>query len=414
MSMTAQPASSDSHRRAVRFSNIGHFYSHMFVLLYATIVLALEAKWNLSYGELLALALPGYALYGLAALPAGWLGDRWSAPGMMTVYFFGTGGAAMATGFATTPFHIGLGLACMGLFNSIYHPVGTSFVVRYATNRARALGFNGVYGTMGIACAAIIAGGLTDTLGWRAAFMIPGALCILTGIAFAIMVKRDTLAGAEAQTRLDPGVSRRQALRAMAVLGVAILFIGLMAQGLQVALPKVFAVRVDFVGDVGGEAGISGIAGLVTVALLVSAMGQLIGGALAERYSLKVVYVTMYVLIVPVAVLAAGWSGISVVAASAVMMLLLTASLPAENCLVAKFCPAAWHATAYGAKFVVGLGIGSLGVPLVGAIYDGTGGFYWFYVAFGVLSAATAAVGIFLPGDRAATPRPAQAGAAAE
>ncbi len=39
--MTAESASFDTRRRAVRFSNIGHFYSHMFVLLYATIVLAL-------------------------------------------------------------------------------------------------------------------------------------------------------------------------------------------------------------------------------------------------------------------------------------------------------------------------------------------------------------------------------------
>ena len=75
-----------------------------------------------------------------------------------------------------------------------------------------------------------------------------------------------------------------------------------------------------------------------------------------------------------------------------VMMLLLTASLPAENCLVARFCPAAWHATAYGAKFVLGLGVSSLALPMMGAIYDGTGGFYWLYVALGAAAALGAAV----------------------
>ncbi len=411
---SAQPAPFDYRPRAVRFSNIGHFFSHMFVLLYATIVLALEAKWKLPYGELLTLALPGFILYGVAALPAGWLGDRWSAPGMMAIYFIGTGAAAIVTGFATSPLQIGLGLALMGLFNSIYHPVGTSFIVRHSENRARALGFNGVYGTAGIACAAIIAGVLTDGFGWRTAFFIPGALCIVTGIVFLIMVPPGVLPAGERQTRLDPGVSRRQALRALLVLGVAILFIGLMAQGFQVAMPKVFAVRVSLLGDAGGEAGISGVAGLVTIALLFSAMGQLIGGALAERFPLKAVYLTMYVLIVPLALLAAGWSELPLVAASAVLMLLLTASLPAENCLVAKFCPAAWHATAYGAKFVVGLGIASLAIPMVGAIYDNTGGFYWFYVAFGILSAATVAVSVFLPGAKATAAVPAPVPGAAE
>ncbi len=408
--MTAEPASFDYRRRAVRFSNIGHFYSHMFVLLYATIVLALEAEWKLPYGELLTLALPGFVLYGIAALPAGWLGDRWSAPGMMAIYFIGTGAAAIATSFATSPLQIGLGLALMGLFNSIYHPVGTSFVVRYAANRARALGFNGVYGTVGIATAAIIAGTLTDGFGWRAAFVIPGVMCVLTGIVFMVMVPPGSLPAGDRQARLDPGISRRQALRALLVLGVAILFIGLMAQGMQVSMPKAFAVRVSFLGD----AGISGVAGLVTAALLFSAIGQLIGGALAERFPLKAVYLTMYVLIVPLALLTAGLTEMPMVAASALLMLLLTASLPAENCLVARFCPAAWHATAYGAKFVVGLGIASLAIPMVGAIYDNTGGFYWFYVVFGALSAATVAVSVFLPGEKATAAAPAALPGAAE
>lgn len=404
--MTVETGSFDYRKRAVRFSNVAHFYSHMFVLLYATVVLALEAEWKLPYGELLMLALPGFILYGIAALPAGWLGDRWSAPGMMAIYFFGTGGAAIATGFATSPWQIGLGLALMGLFNSIYHPVGTSFIVRHAVSRARALGFNGVWGTAGIACSAIIAGTLTDGFGWRAAFILPGVLCVLTGVAFFVMVPRGVLPAGEKQTRLDPGVSRGQARRALMVLAVAILFVGLMAQGIQVALPKVFAVRVTFLGDIG----LSGVAGLVTAALLVSALGQVIGGFLADRFPLKPVYLTMYVLIVPLALLAAGWSEFPLIAASAVLMLLLTAALPAENCLVARFCPAAWHATAYGAKFVIGLGIASLAVPMVGAIYDTTGGFYWFYVIYGALAAATVFVAAFLPGGKTAA-QPAAAAA---
>lgn len=409
--MTVESASFDTRRRAVRFANIAHFYSHMFVLLYATIVLALEAEWKLPYGELLTLALPGFMLYGIAALPAGWLGDRWSAPGMMAIFFIGTGAAAIATSFATSPLQIGLGLALMGLFNAIYHPVGTSMVVRHAANRARALGFNGVYGTAGIASAAIIAGTLTDGFGWRAAFVIPGVLCVLTGIVFMVMVPPGSLPAGDRQTRLDPGISRRQALQGLLVLGVAILFIGLMAQGMQVSMPKAFAVRVS---SLVGDGGISGIAWLVSAALLFSALGQLIGGALAERFPLKAVYLTMYVLIVPLALLTAGLTEMPLVVASATLMLLLTASLPAENCLVAKFCPAAWHATAYGAKFVVGLGIASLAIPMVGAIYDNTGGFYWFYVAFGALSAATVAVALFLPGEKATAAAPAALPGAAE
>ena len=80
MAMTSDPVTTAPHPRAVRFANVGHFYSHVFMLLYPTVVLALEVQWKLPYGELLALALPGFVLYGVAALPAGWIADRWSGP----------------------------------------------------------------------------------------------------------------------------------------------------------------------------------------------------------------------------------------------------------------------------------------------------------------------------------------------
>src|SRR5579863_4680184 len=111
------------------FSNLGHYYTHMFMLLYPTVVLALEKVFPLSYGELLSLSLPGFVLFGVAALPAGWLGDKWSEPGMLAVQFIGMGLAAILTGLANSPFMIGVGLSLIGLFASIYHPVGTSMIV---------------------------------------------------------------------------------------------------------------------------------------------------------------------------------------------------------------------------------------------------------------------------------------------
>jgi len=85
------------------FAAAGHAYAHLFMLLYPTVVLALGPAFDRPYGELLALATPAYVLFGAGALPAGWLGDRWSAFGMLVVFFVGTGAAAVLTGFATDP-----------------------------------------------------------------------------------------------------------------------------------------------------------------------------------------------------------------------------------------------------------------------------------------------------------------------
>src|SRR5260370_19774299 len=111
--MTARSA-----RLSMGFSNIGHFFSHLLMLLYPTVVLALEGRFGLTYGELLSLSIPGYILFGAAALPAGWLGDCWSPEGMMVLYFIGPGAAAVLTGFANGPVQLALRLPPLGPFGS--------------------------------------------------------------------------------------------------------------------------------------------------------------------------------------------------------------------------------------------------------------------------------------------------------
>ena len=123
--------------------NIGHFLDHLFTLIFATVAaLVLYREWGVGYAELLAYATPGFFAFGLFSLPAGWLADKWSRDGMMTVFFIGIGSTAIATSFAQTPLQIGFGLFAIGIFAAIYHPVGLAIVtmkwkntgMRIATN----------------------------------------------------------------------------------------------------------------------------------------------------------------------------------------------------------------------------------------------------------------------------------------
>ncbi|MBT5037799.1 MAG: MFS transporter, partial [Rhodospirillaceae bacterium] len=118
-----------SNRVGFGFLNIGHAYDHLFMLLFPTVVLGLEGTFERSYEELLALASPGFIAFAAGTLPAGWLGDRWSRSGMIAVFFIGIGASSILTGFASTPAEIAGGLTLIGIFASIYHPVGISMVV---------------------------------------------------------------------------------------------------------------------------------------------------------------------------------------------------------------------------------------------------------------------------------------------
>jgi FSR family fosmidomycin resistance protein-like MFS transporter len=379
------------------FSSVGHLFTHLLMLLYPTVVIALDGSWGMSYGQLLSLATPGFVLYGLAALPAGWLGDRWSAERMMVLFFLGSGAAAIATGLADGPWGLGLGLAAIGFFGSIYHPVGIAWLIRHAENRGRAIGWNGIFGSMGLGIAALVAGALTQWIGWRAAFIVPGALCLATGLALLLCMRSGTVVAASEDRKPTGAVDRADAIRVFIVLSVTMLGTGLLGQVLQVALPKVFVDRLP-----GIASGVLGAGGFVTVVFTVSAAMQLVGGWLADRYPSKPLYLVCFALQVPVFVAAVHLFDAPLVLAVTVAAVLGTMGGTAENVILARFTPARWRSTAFGAKFVIALGVSAAGVPLVGWSYDATGGFDQLFLVMAAITALTAVAALFLPGSRPA------------
>jgi len=379
---------------ALVFAGVGHFFAHLLMLLYPTVVLVIERRWGMSYGDLLSLSLGGFVLFGLGALPAGWLGDRWGAERMMVVFFVGAGGAAIATGFAGGPITVALGLAAIGLFGSIYHPVGTAWLIRNATNRGRALGWNGISGSIGLAVAPFIAGALAQVLSWRAAFIIPGALCSAIGLALLCMVRTGNVIAAAVDRRPEPPASRGDTVRTFIVLSFTMLVDGTISQAIPVALPKAFAAGLSRLTDGGTfDAG-----GFVTLVFLVAATGQLAGGWLADRFAMKAVYIFAWAVQAPLFFAAAQAQNVPLLATMMAVNYLGVLATPAENALLARYTPAKWRATAYGAKFVLALGVSTIGVKLVAITYDSTGSFAALWLALGGCAGFVALAPLFLPG----------------
>lgn len=388
------------------FAGVAHVYAHMFMLLYATVVLALEREWAMSYAELFALSIPGAIMFGAAALPAGWLGDRWSASGMMAAYFLGLGVATMATGFARTPFELGCGLTAIGVFAAIYHPVGIPWLICHAVNRGRALGWNGVAGSFGTAGAALVAGVLADLVSWRAAFIVPGAVCFATGLAFVAALKLGRIAEGGEDRVPAPPPAAADMKRAFAALALTVLCTGVIYQATSYALPKIFEERLA--GLLGGS--VLGVGGLVTACYLLSGLSQLIGGELADRFPLKPLYAVIQLAQVPVCAIGFALFGPALVPLAVLMLGLNVLSQPAENSLLARYTPAAWRGQVYGAKFVLTLGVGSASVAAIPLIHAATGSLDAVFLLL-VAAAGLAFLGaLALPGGK---PQPAPELAAA-
>lgn len=401
--MTDRMQSDPAEKLSLVFSSIGHVFIHLFTAMFFTIALAMEKQGflDLGYAELTPLWSLGALLVGLAAVPAGWLSDRWSTVGMMVVFFLGLGGAGIACALADSKTLLWLGLSAIGLFSAIYHPVGIPWVVKNAVARGKALGVNGIFGVIGVAIAGGVAGTLSDLFSWRAAFLVPSALCILAGLALLVCWRRGLVSEGVAERMTGSHKpSKGDMLRVFIVLTVSMTVMGLIFQAMQTAMPKLFELRLGgTLSGLFGE-GATGPGIAVAIAYSVGGIMQLIGGHLVDRYPLKRIYVGSLFLQVLVLLVIAQSTGLPLIALAAMSAALSTGALPAENMLLARYSPKKYPGLAFGAKYVLAFGTAPLAIWAAAWVLETSGEYTWLLFGLAGLALIGGLAALALPRDR--------------
>lgn len=385
--------------------NVAHLIDHFFMLIFPTAVLAISLEWGMSFAQLLPLSLPAMAIFGLGALPAGWLADRWSRRGMMAAFFFGIGASSMLAGLARDPWELGAALAAIGVFAAIYHPVGIAMLTIGSPRLGWTLGVNGVWGNLGLGVAALVTGVIVQHFGWRAAFVAPGAVAVLLGFVYLAASRGSVEAQAQrrpAAVAVPPGLMKRL----VAVFLVAVVCNGLLFHATTVSMPKLFDERL--LGVLDGAAGLGAIGAIIAGVYLVAAMAQLLVGSLIDRVPLRTALLAVVALQAPLFLLATTGSGWGLVAAAIGIMFFVFGQIPINDAMVARYTSDRWRARAYGLRYVAGF-LGSAGaVTLVSGLHAG-GGFDAVFVALAGVALVALAAAALLP--RVDAPQPAAAGA---
>jgi MFS family permease len=391
--------------RALLFLNFAHAYDHFFLLIFPTAVLALAPAWGLSYGEALAYGTAAFVMFGLGTLPAGWLGDRWSRGHLMSIFFVGIGLSSIVIGLAPGPVMLTFGLGLLGLFAAIYHPVGTALVIQNARRSGQSLGVNGVFGNMGVAGAALVTGLITDWLGWRAAFILPGVVAVLTGLLFARTVAPGMAAHLATRPPAKPiSASHSVLLRVFVVVGVVSLFGGIIFHGTTIALPKVLEERLAGLVD---DLALIGLLAALVFAL--AAFAQIVVGRLLDRYGARVILPVMVIPQVALLLLAVQLSGWSMLLLAGALMLLVFGEIPITAWLVGQYTPPEWQSRIFALQYVLSLGVSAIVVPPIAVLHERSGGFTSFFVVLAGAGALVALASLLLPG-----PAPMRAAAALE
>jgi len=384
------------------FLNVGHFLDHYFMLVFASVAaLTLTTEWGMSYSELIPYATPGFIAFGVCAIPAGWLADKWSREGMMAVFFTGIGLSAVFSGMANSPTQIALCLTLIGVFASIYHPVGLAMVVQGRNKTGIPLAINGIFGNLGVASAALLTGFLIDQSGWRSAFMVSGTVSVFIGLAYLWFIRTpdkddiDLLDSASVSRANDPStVSKQTLIRVFGVIFFTTAIGGLIFQSTTFALPKVFEERL---GDFANTATLIGWYTFLVFA--VAAFAQLVVGYLVDNYSIRTVFACVALLQTIFFLIMMQLDGIAALLAAIAFMLVVFGQIPINDVLVGRMAKSEWRSRAYALRYIVTFSVMASAVPLIAWIHSSWG----FNVLFGLLAVAALLIffaALLLPQNR--------------
>ncbi len=375
---SSPPLSTES--RILVVTSMGHLLCHTSELAFFGLITALVAdpELDLTIDQASLLPVPGLVLYGIGALPTGIFTDRFGSRKALSIYFLAVMVACLAIYFAGNAREVCLGLTLLGAAISIYHPASLAMLSLGCAKRGRAMGINGVAGSLGVAIGLSLGLLVITRYSWRATYLIIAGLALLGFVcSLAMQFKLPVVEPSPKKSHSSYG----EPLVLLPLLFVAMLVGGFNYRCLTTVLPAYLS----------GTAETNG--GIVFLVVALGGLGQLVGGFLADRYRPALLYVITIMTTIPLALAIARLplsEGTWLAGALAIFMF---SQQPFENTLIAEVTPAKYRSTMYGLKFVLAFGIASIGAYVAGLTwrYAGLVRVFDIYAAGAIVMAVLAA-----------------------
>ncbi len=381
-----------NEKNILRVTCYGHFLSHFNMLVFPAVLIPLSEKLQLSLVETLSLSFWMYLLFGVSALPWGMLADKVSKRVLLLIFYGGAGFCGLLAASAMdNAFYLGLALTGVGLFSGIYHPVGLGWIAGEIENTSMAMGFNGMFGNLGLATAPLVAGLINYGFGLQAVYLAVGILNILGIVLLVRTRKNDHSVSSQRQDNQS-----NTSFIPFGVLLVAMMLGGIVYRGTSVTLPAYFQLSNQglfnsishLFGGIGTE---NVVATLVTsIIYLLGMAGQFVGGKVGGKYDLRRSYFLFHLITIPAAIAMAFTSNLPLIGFAMIHSFFLLGMQPIENTLVSRLAPPGLMSSAYGLKFILTFGVGALSVKVIEVVKSSYG--------FPIIYLVLATVSVFLVG----------------
>jgi FSR family fosmidomycin resistance protein-like MFS transporter len=355
----------------VCLTGCSHAVSHGYMLIFPTVLLLLQKEFSLGYLELGIIGNIMALTYGLGALPGGMIYNLFGPKKLYVICFLGSTAALVLVAASSSLIFLTGGLALLGAFGSIYHPLVNVLITAKVRAYGEALGIHGAAGNVGLAIAPFIIGLIASYFGWRSAYLcfaLPGIVLSFWALFVNMSPKEESRAIDTSSSGQIP-VWRR--LKIYFSLPLILLYLlnmmgGFCLSGSMTFLPTYMAKRTSFHLFSLDSVALGGM--LSSIALFMGVLGQYCGGVLSQRPHLERKFLLLSLLSFPF-ILTMSFATDFLLLILALIFFFLNFSLqPMNNTLLARYTAVKMRGTAFGLYFFTAFVFGSLASTFSGYI----------------------------------------------
>ena len=373
------------------YLNISHFLDHFIMLIFAKSAYDAGRHFGMSYDEIIIYGVAGFVLFGAVAPLAASLADKFSRSLLLVVYHFGIGVAAIIAGFTQTVWQLSIAIGVIGVFASIYHPVGIAMLIKSNNKIGFRLGVNGVYGNMGVAGAPLIAGILLTMGDWRLCFILPGIFCIIYGFAFIAALEEEHQQPSETKQIKKSGFSPNWKL-ALAAVFLSTASGGFVFSAMTFVVPRYFEISML---SLSSSVAITGL--LASLVFACASFTQIAVGWIIDRFEPKWVLFCMGIGQIFFIFLTSQFTDLALFFAMLIAMSFVFGQIPITDTILSRYIPDEWRAKALSLKFMLNLVVGATVLPICGALLQSGMVMSTLFIILSVIATLVVASGIILP-----------------
>lgn len=383
--------------RLVLIVSCAHAMVHMFEHALPAVEQMIGEEFEVGKGYMGALGTVWRLPFGLLAMLAGFLADRHGAKALLIVYLLGCCLTAVLSAWSPSLAVLFVCMFAMGGVASIYHPAGLSLISHETTaaNRGKALGWHGIFGSLGIAAAPFLAALVFSTgqVNWRGYYL----LLTIPGVLIAVLMTRLKVSEGASPPSAPAVIQANAADPSELIPWKAFLY--LVCAGALSGF--VYAAFMHFLPRYLNSTGLrpSGWSqesfrnALATIVLVCAAVGQGVAGRIAQPHRLKRQLVAILLANAPFLLWMAFADGVWRFVAACGLAFVHFMHQPIYNSIIAHMIPRSRRSTGYGFSNMMCFGVGAIG-PLVAGILPTE---RLVYASLGVMALVAAAFAMSMP-----------------